>query len=328
MKYSILFTVFLLFILHLTPANADAGDGICKGDPIPAGMVPVAEFDAAICPTIKGSKNAWELGALVEDVKACLAPDYLKDPAPNISFVACKPALESKCPAKHDGTANAFVLKHANSCLTSLYNEKRCSKGELKIGSACVFDIYIRCKNLASDAVVEKNLFVTLTDPLPLTGTCDVTNSRYAILTPLDVKYWPVCIALNDNIWNDGTEFYRGSDFLNYNMTKPLDFVSRLYHDNLCEGGPETLNAMIRTHITAKSGPNQPERKDIFHCIPSDDVYTSYRVDLKFGGNEVRPIYFKPIHTDACGLGGEGAGKINTLHMKLPPGIKPWGLAP
>jgi len=126
-KRLIRMSVFLICAGVFTPAlfGQKPNDAICKGKPLPAGMVPTGEMiSPAECPVHDPyEKNAWILGKVGEGVVSCTAPDYEHDSAENIRFLACGKQVTSDCSPHLDGTPNGIILRSSKSCSLSFIQD-------------------------------------------------------------------------------------------------------------------------------------------------------------------------------------------------------------
>jgi len=121
-----LFRLFLVLMTTLTPPlyGQLPDDAICKGNPIPPGLVTTAEMRSLDCPLHDPyEKNAWVLGPLADGVVSCTPPDYERDPAENLRFLACGRKQSVGCAAHLDGTANGLLLRTTKSCSMPLIQE-------------------------------------------------------------------------------------------------------------------------------------------------------------------------------------------------------------
>ncbi|WP_248558218.1 hypothetical protein [Paraburkholderia terrae] len=253
------------------------------------------------------ANNAWILGALKENIIACKTPDYLKDPAPNIGYVACERTISASCPASFDGTSNAFILKTAENCVKEAVNSG-CDDGLVKIAGVCV-------KKTASDCYPENDMKVDDMDggffvavkkgsgkeiaydifpPPPGSDRCDYSVTR---ISKPSVDYWPLCIIGNEYIFK-----------VDYARLVIEYAVRRLFYNPMCMGTPGEINAMV---VRKSTKPAEALGVDL--CV-APRTWNPYRY-RKMVGDELGDYSADESarHSDACGLGGVGPDRLNAI---------------
>jgi len=127
-------SAFGLAFSSLTDCNAEnavneqALDGVCKGDPMPAGFVAVKEMESAECKaSAPGRKNAWLIDKVHDKIVSCAPPDYASGYPPAIAFMICDRVRTSQCAPSIDGSPNGYLLTMGTTCNSS------------RVKSICIF---------------------------------------------------------------------------------------------------------------------------------------------------------------------------------------------
>lgn len=111
-------TVIALLLVCLFSPLAFAQDdkqAVCKDSKIPADRVAVSEYHSDGC-SPPDTNNAWDTVVPKDGTIICQKRD-IESTARVLELELCEEVLSNSCPAKLDGTANAFVLRSPMSCL-------------------------------------------------------------------------------------------------------------------------------------------------------------------------------------------------------------------
>jgi hypothetical protein len=113
----------LLLLLSIIASEADdpppkqSLDAVCKVDPMPVGFVAVGEMESSECKlSAPGSKNAWLIDKVRDNIISCAAPNYAYGYPPAIGYMICESVLTDSCPGMIDGTPNGLLLTTPTSC--------------------------------------------------------------------------------------------------------------------------------------------------------------------------------------------------------------------
>lgn len=281
------------FALALLTACAafgfQAGDAICKGDPIPPGFVPVEEQHASQCAGSPNEKNAWVLEALNADgMTVCVAPDYAKDPPPNIGFAICERNFSDRCPSTFDGTANAYFIHPTCSMETA----------KMKCGlppRANESDEYV--SGLADRQWAISNTL----EPCPT----DASRPRY-LYREVGKYPLPLCLRDNELIRYDG-DLIKASEGKH---TEDILVVVRQFFNGSCPGDDDTkTNAMVVRRYTSDEYAGQT----LLHCVESDGDAGSLQFPSSPPANT-----WTASHDDRCGLHGSGPRLSNAFNIAFP----------
>lgn len=283
----------------------EAGDAICKGQTMPPSFVPVGEIESPECEGTAEPRKAWVLGALAPGVTACTAPDYTRDPAPNIGYVACGRVFSKECPSNLDGTSNAVVLQRPSTCIqqaptcTARSSDAQGAVEQLQIGQSCI---------LAQPLAGGKRHI----HPDFSFGTwwqVSSSQGKALIIKPLPGKSWPICVQPNINAFATGDKVHyqrRPPHTLPLEWHGPLSLITRLFYDDQCPGTSESLNAMVVTTYSV----DEWRGKEMYACEPP----SGYTVKLDEQENSSDGSTF--FYTALCGS-AENAGRPNARRYRF-----------
>jgi len=292
----------LALILVSTSAlgQIQEGDAVCQGDPIPPGFVPTSSIVSAGC---SGEGKAWVLSALADKVVACEAPNYLKDPAPNIGYIACDKVMSASCPPTVDGTSNGFVLRPIGKCVHDAEEDDTCPADmsyPVKVAGKCT-NTYWCCGCPKGDpAFFSFNEWWTVYHRAPHDGM--------ACTTRRDVAQWPfqflpVCTSDNAFYWaQKDLDFLTSSENRSKYPWAPALLAKRLFYDSACDGPVGVINAMV----IGRYGNDEL----------SVSAQTQCELGLALGTAE--PINgIEYFHDDSCGVDGYGPKRLNARSIKF-----------
>lgn len=95
---------------------------VCKGQPMPTGRVPVAEFESDGC-SPPNSKNAWDTAVPSDGTVTCLDTRDVNAAGNVLQFMFCEKRHTPKCPLRLDGGPNGFTLRDPSSCDEVIFHE-------------------------------------------------------------------------------------------------------------------------------------------------------------------------------------------------------------